>query len=51
VVGAYPEGAHPDTCMPPFARSKKSAAAVAQVVLPSGDPVFGSGGPLFEHWR
>jgi uncharacterized protein YjlB len=51
VVGAYPDGAHPDTCMPPFARSRKSAATVAQVQLPSGDPVFGKGGPLFEHWR
>jgi uncharacterized protein YjlB len=51
VVGAYPDGAHPDTCMPPFARSKKSVVAVAQVRLPAGDPVFGKGGPLFEHWR
>jgi uncharacterized protein YjlB len=51
VVGAYPAGASPDTCMPPFARPGKSAAAVAQVPLPSGDPVFGKDGPLFAHWR
>ena len=51
VVGAYPLGARPDTCMPPFARGKKNAATAAQVPLPSGDPVFGSKGPLFEHWR
>jgi len=44
VVGAYPAGAEPDTCIPPV---RKSAA----VPLPSGDPVFGKGGPLFEHWR
>jgi uncharacterized protein YjlB len=47
VVGAYPEGARPDTCRPPFA----PASMVTQVPLPSGDPVFGRGGPLFEHWR
>ena len=51
VVGAYPAGARPDTCMPPFARAKKNAEAVAHVPLPSADPVFGPQGPLFEHWR
>ena len=51
VVGAYPLGAHPDTCMPPFARGKRNGAIAAQVPLPSGDPVFGPKGPLFEHWR
>jgi uncharacterized protein YjlB len=51
VVGAYPEGARPDTCMPPFARAKRNAQAVARVPLPAMDPVFGPRGPLFEHWR
>jgi len=51
VVGAYPEGAKPDTCMPPFARKAKNAQSVLQVGLPPGDPVHGPGGPLFEHWR
>jgi len=51
VVGAYPLGAHPDTCMPPFARAKRNAGIVATVALPSGDPVYGKKGPLFEHWR
>jgi uncharacterized protein YjlB len=51
VVGAYPEGSHPDTCMPPFARATKNAAKVAQVPLPRCDPVFGAAGPLFEHWK
>jgi uncharacterized protein YjlB len=51
VVGAYPVGADPDTCMPPFARGKKNAAAAANVPLPIGDPVFGKTGPLFEYWR
>jgi uncharacterized protein YjlB len=51
VVGAYPEGSRPDTCMPPFARAKKNAETVARVALPRADPVFGPHGPLFEHWR
>ena len=50
VVGAYPEGQHPDTCVPPLARAKKNAAAVAKVPLPACDPVFGSKGPLFDYW-
>lgn len=51
VVGAYPEGSQPDTCMPPFAGGARHAAAVAGVPLPDMDPVFGPLGPLFEHWR
>jgi uncharacterized protein YjlB len=51
VVGAYPEGVHPDTCVPPLARTKRSVEAVARVPLPAADPVFGAHGPLFEHWR
>jgi len=51
VVGAYPEGANPDTCMPPFARTVKNAQSIIRVGLPLGDPVHGTGGPLFEHWK
>jgi uncharacterized protein YjlB len=51
VVGAYPEGSDPDTCMPPFARSRSNAGTVAQVPLPPSDPVYGPVGPLFEHWN
>jgi uncharacterized protein YjlB len=50
VVGAYPEGSRPDTCMPPFARAARNEAAIARVPLPVADPVFGAGGPLFRHW-
>ena len=45
VVGAYPAGSHPDTCIPPL------AAKPVEVPLPSADPVFGKEGPLFENWR
>jgi uncharacterized protein YjlB len=51
VVGAYPEGQHPDTCVPPLARAKKNTQIIAAVPLPACDPVFGPGGPLFEHWK
>jgi len=51
VVGAYPGGAQPDTCMPPFARTSSKMEAIARVPLPEADPVFGANGPLFEHWR
>ena len=48
---ANPEGNHPATCMPPFARKARNAEKVARVPLPACDPVFGAGGPLFEHWK
>lgn len=48
IVGAYPAGQDPDTCTPSHARATE---AVARVPLPGSDPVFGPGGPLFEHWR
>jgi len=51
IVGAYPEGSHPDTCMPPFARAHSNAGKVALVELPASDPVYGPAGPLFDHWR
>lgn len=51
IVGAYPEGQRPDTCMPALARASKGAAAVARVPLPACDPVYGPGGPLFTYWR
>ena len=51
VVGAYPEGQHPDTCVPPLARKTRSEATIARVPLPACDPVCGPGGPLFDHWK
>ena len=51
IVGAYPEGAHPDTCVPPLPNERKSAAAIARVPLPECDPVFGASGPLFKYWK
>ena len=44
IVGAYPEGSQPDTCM---GMPRKPA----RVALPVRDPVLGAGGALFEHWK
>ena len=46
IVGAYPEGSMPDTCL-----TQKNAGRVSSVPLPQQDPVHGPGGPLFTYWR
>ena len=48
VVGAYPDGRSPDSCT---MLAKKHLEAITRVPLPACDPVFGPGGPLFQHWR
>ena len=47
VVGAYPEGQHPETCR---VFSEKHLEAIAGVPLPPCDPVGGPKGPLFTYW-
>lgn len=51
VVGAYPEGSHPDTCRASGGGARQAAAAVARVPLPGCDPLYGADGPLFQYWR
>lgn len=51
IVGAYPAAQHPDTCTSVTRSVRCATEAIARVPLPTGDPVFGAGGPLFEHWR
>ena len=51
VVGAYPEGQNPDTCVPPLARHKRNLDRISATPLPACDPVHGSSGPLFDHWK
>jgi uncharacterized protein YjlB len=48
VVGAYPEGSAPDTCM---GFQNVDLDRILRVPLPAGDPVYGPGGPLFTYWR
>ena len=51
IVGAYPAGQHPDMCTPLLSNLKRSAAAIRCVAPPQRDPVYGEGGPLFNHWK
>ena len=48
IVGAYPEGAHPETCR---SFSKAHLQSIANVPLPAADPVQGADGPLFGYWK
>jgi len=48
IVGAYPEGAHPETCR---SFSKAHLQSIASVPLPAADPVLGADGPLFGYWK
>lgn len=50
VVGAYPVGQSPDLCVVGETDYQRAAHNVSEVPLPRRDPVFGAGGPLFEHW-
>ena len=50
IVGAYPAGQHADMCTPLTSNAQRSAEAVARVALPECDPVYGAGGPPFDHW-
>lgn len=50
VVGAYPDGRHPDLCVAKIAAAKRAIEAIDRVPLPAADPVFGPGGPLFDYW-
>jgi uncharacterized protein YjlB len=51
IVGAYPQGQHPDMCTPLLSNLERTAQAVERVPLPDRDPVYGAGGPLFTHWE
>jgi uncharacterized protein YjlB len=51
IVGAYPAGQRPDMCTSLLSNAKRSAEAVARVARPECDPVYGTGGPLFTHWK
>jgi len=50
VIGAYPQGQHPDICKPGAERAR-ALATVAAVPLPAADPVCGHDGPLLRCWR
>lgn len=51
VVGAYPSGQSPDMCRAERGSCLQGAATAARVAVPDRDPVYGSDGPMREHWR
>jgi uncharacterized protein YjlB len=51
VVGAYPQGQHYDMCYGAPAERPKADENIARVEPPKADPVYGTDGPLFGHWR
>jgi uncharacterized protein YjlB len=50
VVGAYPEGQHPDLCYGRAGELPAACARIAALPVPAADPVFGAAGPLLRHW-
>jgi uncharacterized protein YjlB len=50
VVGAYPEGQRWDMCYGRPGERPKADQNIADVPMPSSDPVYGPGGPLLQHW-
>lgn len=50
VVGAYPLGQRPDMNTGRPGERPQADRAIADVPLPQADPVYGSGGPLLQHW-
>lgn len=50
VVGAYPGGQDWDMNYGKISERSQADKNIAQVALPQKDPVFGSEGPLREHW-
>jgi uncharacterized protein YjlB len=51
VIGAYPQGQHPDMCRAEEAAHDRAVTAIAAVPLPAEDPVTGGAGPLLQNWR
>jgi uncharacterized protein YjlB len=50
VVGGYPEGQEADLLRGDPNERPEAEVRIASVPLPTGDPVFGTEGPLFERW-
>ena len=50
VVGAYPRGQRPDMRYGRAGERPEADRAIAAVLLPSADPVYGTNSPLTQHW-
>lgn len=51
VVGAYPQGREYDLCYGKHEERPNSDRCIVSVPIPESDPLYGSDGPLLEHWR
>jgi len=50
VVGAYPQGQHPDMCYGKPGERPETDEAIARVPLPESDPIAGPAGALIRDW-
>jgi len=50
IVGAYPVGQRPDMNYGRAGERPRVDKEIARVPLPTADPVYGTQGPLVEHW-
>jgi uncharacterized protein YjlB len=50
VVGAYPNGRHPDLLRGQTDERPEADQNIRRVPLPQKDPVYGKDGPLKIHW-
>jgi len=52
VVGAYPQGQeHYDLCQGQRQERPQADMRIVNIPLPASDPLYGSDGPLRDHWR
>ncbi len=50
VVGAYPQGQHPDMCYDKPGERPETDETIARVPFPESDPLAGPAGALMRHW-
>jgi uncharacterized protein YjlB len=51
VVGAYPQGQEYDMCYGRHEERPKADKNIVRVPMPESDPLYGSDGPLMDHWQ
>jgi len=51
VIGSYPTGQSPDLFRESNAEHQKALRNIPQVPLPSSDPIYGTDGPMIQHWK
>ena len=51
VVGAYPDGQHPDLCRDSASDHERALDHIPNVSMPDSDPVFGVAGGLVTLWN